>query len=193
MDPRSDAELITEYRQGDERAFTLLVERYLLSVYRFLFHLSRSAAIADDLTQETFVKVWRHLSRFQTTKSFQTWVFSIARNTAIDFFRKKQPIVFSQLEDEEREYFENTIQDERPLPTEILDRQVDAEELQNALQTISPPAKAVVLMHDLEDMTFQAIADATNESMNTVKSRYRRALLRLREYFNAKSDTSRTK
>lgn len=193
MDPRSDAELITEYRQGDERAFALLVERHLPSVYRFLFHLSKSASTADDLTQETFVKVWQHLSRFQTTKSFQTWIFSIARNTAIDFFRKKQPLTFSQLEDEEREHFADSIQDERPLPTDILDRQVDAGDLQNALQTISPQAKAVVLMHDLEDMTFQAIADATNESMNTVKSRYRRALLRLREYFDAKIDASRTK
>lgn len=193
MDPRTDAELITDYRKGDERAFALLIERHIPSVYRFLFHLSKSAATADDLTQETFIKVWQHLSRFQTTKSFQTWIFSIARNTAIDFFRKKQPLVFSQLEDEEREHFENTIQDERPLPTEVLDRHVDTEELQHALQTIPPHAKAIVLMHDLEGMTFQAIADATNESMNTVKSRYRRALLRLREYFEAKTDASRTK
>ena len=58
-------------------------------------------AIAEDLTQETFIKAWKSLSRFDATKTFKPWLFSIARNTAIDYVRKKQPFSFSSLEDEE--------------------------------------------------------------------------------------------
>lgn len=181
METRSDGELITLYRKGDERALSILIQRHLDAVYRFARRMTGDVAMAEDIAQETFLKVWRNLGRFQTTKSFKTWVFSIAKNTAIDALRKKDPITFSRLETEDRSDFSDTIPDRQPLALDVLQQQESADILYKALLTLPPKSRSIVLMHDAEAITFQEIADVMREPMNTVKSRYRRALEVLRK------------
>jgi RNA polymerase sigma-70 factor (ECF subfamily) len=180
METQSDGELIRRYRKGDERALSILIQRHLDAVYRFARRMVNDASLADDIAQDTFVKAWRHLGRFKTSKSFRTWVLSIAKNTAIDALRKKNPIAFSQLETEEQTSFADTIPDSQPLAFEMLERQDSAHLLEDALMTLPPKSRSIVLMHETENLTFQDIADAMHEPMNTVKSRYRRALELLR-------------
>jgi RNA polymerase sigma-70 factor, ECF subfamily len=191
MDERTDAELIRAYAGGDEGAFEQLVLRYSGPVYRFAFRLVRNGRDAEDVAQETFVKVWRNLNRFDETKSFKAWIFAIAKNSAIDLVRKKEPLVFAELEHdgpEEGDHFAYDVEDERPLPDEVVARMQDAEALDRALAELPPTARAVILMHDGEGLTFQEIADAVREPMNTVKSRYRRGIERLKQRFSGKAD-----
>ncbi len=188
MDHATDADLIRLAQQGDNAALAFLIERYFSSTYRFLARMINDRAIAEDLTQETFIKAWKSLSRFDAMKAFKPWLFSIARNTAIDYVRKKQPFSFSSLEDEEDQAFTDSVTDPRPLPSSLLEHKDLGNQLAQALTHLSPVARSIVLMHETEDLTFQEIADALNEPLNTVKSRYRRALLLLQTKLTPNGD-----
>lgn len=133
----SDGELINAYFEGQEQAFTELVRRYLGPIFRFLRRMLNDTQLAEDITQETFVKAWRSLSRFDRNQSFKTWLFSIARHRAIDELRKKAPVSFSELDSDE-EIFEETLVDTRPLPDLVLAHQNLQQELEQALNTLPP-------------------------------------------------------
>ena len=83
----TDAELIQATIKGDRRAFPALVERYTRDVYGFVFFMSKNSADAEDITQETFVKVWKNLKKFKPEQRFKSWLLAIARNTTIDYIR----------------------------------------------------------------------------------------------------------
>lgn len=180
MEQRSDAELAVASRKGDEGAFAELVKRYLAPVYRFAFRLMGEGDAAEDVSQETFIKAWRKLSTFNSSKSFRTWILSIAYHAAIDAIRKKSPIPFTRLESE-NESWDAQIPDSAPLPDEMLERSETAAAIESAMTELSPSARAAVLLHESQGMTFEEIAATMGEPMNTVKSRYRRALNQLSE------------
>ncbi|CAN5754166.1 sigma-70 family RNA polymerase sigma factor [soil metagenome] len=181
--PPTDEELIQEYWQGDEKAFERLVERYLKSLYGFLFRLSGSADEATDLTQETFLKAWKNIRGFDSDRSFKTWIFAIARNTAFDYLRKKKLLLFSAL-DTETDTFESSLEDTAPLPEELFARSESVEQLEKALACLSPHYRSIVLLHDMDGLTFEAIAEIEGKPMNTIKSQYRRALLQMRGFLS---------
>jgi RNA polymerase sigma-70 factor (ECF subfamily) len=166
-------------------AFDALVKRYIGPIYRYLLHLTRDASAAEDLTQDAFFKAWKNLWRFDQKRSVKAWLFAIARNTAFDYFKKKQPVVFSALANEETGEFADTIPDESPLPSQVFERQEEAADLDAALAQLPLKARSVVILHNTEDMTFQEIAESMDEPLNTVKSRYRRALALLRQAWEA--------
>lgn len=91
---RDDKRLITDAIQGDDDAFAFLVQRHLSAVYNFAYHFAGKEE-ADDIAQETFLKIWKNLKKFRPGENFKTWMFAIARNTAIDHMRKKRESVFS--------------------------------------------------------------------------------------------------
>lgn len=160
--------------------FPALVETHLPSVFRFITRLVGDTRVAEDLTQETFLKVWLSLSTYKPSLSFKSWLFSIARNTAIDYLRKRQPIPFSTLDREDQDTFAEQIPDPLSLPTIQLEQKELRAILSQTLAQLPPASRSVVLLHDTEDLTFEDISKLTKEPMNTVKSRYRRAILRLR-------------
>jgi RNA polymerase sigma-70 factor, ECF subfamily len=186
MEPQEDRQLIQQFQEGREAALTELVQRHLPAVYRFLFRMVGDEALAQDLTQETFIKTWKYLSRFDASRNFKTWIFSIAKNTAIDYLRKKQPLTLSQLESEDVPLGEFFV-DDQPLPPEVLEREDLALAIKYALAQLPPKARSVVVLHETEELTFQEIADLTEEPLNTVKSRYRRALVSLRGLLSPKN------
>jgi RNA polymerase sigma factor (sigma-70 family) len=182
MDNISDEKLVSEYLSGDEKSLEILVGRYLKSIYNFLLRFVNDPSSAEDNTQEVFVKVWKNLKKFDQSKSFKPWIFRIAKNTALDHLRQKKILVFSELGNEEDEIniIEN-IPDPAPMPDEIFDRQNLKNELQMAIDKLPLNYKIVVMLHGLEELTFQEISETLEEPLNTVKSRYLRALVKLRE------------
>lgn len=179
----SDRQIIQNYLGGDEAAFSLLVKRYLKSVFNFLYQLARDRSIAEDLVQDTFLKAWKNLERFDQNRKFKTWLFAIAKNTAFDWLKKKKEIPFSNFVDEEGVNFLEEIRDEEILADEILERKDIILELEKALEKIPEYYRAIILLHYKEDFTLHEIAEIIGEPYNTIKSRHQRGLMRLKQAF----------
>ncbi|MDP3956877.1 MAG: RNA polymerase sigma factor [bacterium] len=176
-----DQQLVREFLDGDDKAFEQLLKSYLSAVYNFIFQMTRERAVAEDLTQETFIKAWRHLARFDQKKSFKTWLFTIAKNTTYDFFKKKKTLPFSYFEDEEGKNRLDTVSEGTPLPDEILAAAETSKELDQALRKIPEPYRELLLLAYREDFSLQEIAEILATPYNTIKSRHQRALKILKQ------------
>ena len=138
--------------------------------------------MAEDIAQEVFIKAWRNLKRFDQSKNFKTWLFTITKNTALDFLKKKKAIPFSEFESEDGgNFLADTIADEADSLEDIFKKKEKREILAIALKKLSPEFQTVVASRHENNLTFQQIADRLGESMNTVKSRYRRAVIALKK------------
>ncbi len=182
MNDYSDSQLVSQYLKGDKKALEILIARYLKQVYSFIYRLTGQAAEAEDITQEVFLKMWKHLKKFKSEHNFKTWLFTIARNTAIDYLRKKKDIPFSKFDNEEGDNFlMETLADTAPLPSKIFEQADLTNLLTKAINKLSVNYRQILLLYYKEQFTFQEIADITGESINTVKSRQRRALIKLKK------------
>lgn len=179
--PNDDRQLIQDCLAGDERAFGQLLAKYLSSVYGFIVQLTRDHIVAEDLAQETFIKAWKHLSRFDQKRSFKTWLFAIAKNTTYDFFKKKKSIPFSFFEDEEGQNMLDMIDDEAASPETLLEQEEKKEVIEAALQTLSEQYRTLLSLAYREDFSLTEIAEILEVPYNTVKSRHQRALKLLKQ------------
>ncbi len=176
----TDSELIESYLEGNKKSLEILIGRYLKQIYNFVARYSGDPAEANDLTQETFIKVWKNLQKFDLDRNFKTWLFTIARNTSLDRIRKKKALPFSALE-EEREDFLNQFESEEKLADELFDQELKRETVLKAVATLSPIYQSVIMLRYGENFSFTEIAAILKEPIDTVKSRYRRALIQLRQ------------
>jgi RNA polymerase sigma factor (sigma-70 family) len=186
MDPsvtRSDEELIADYLAGDEAAFGMLTARHLGGVYTFALRLVGDSAAAEDIAQETFLKAWKSLKKYDERSSkFKTWMLRIARNTAIDYLRKKKHVPLSAFDNESgSNVLAETVAADEELAPQALERLDDARELHAVLELLPPKHREILLLYYSSDHTFEEIALMLEEPANTVKSRHRRALAALRE------------
>lgn len=184
----TDDQLIVDYLEGDERALVVLVDRHLPAVYNFALSLTHDAQAAEDIAQDSFVKAWKNIRRFIPTKDFQTWVFSIARNTAIDLLRKKKEVVFSSFETATgKNPFVAALADNSLLPSELLEQAEDAAFVQRLLADLDPLYRDVLKLRYEKDLTFAEIGEALKRPLHTVKSQHRRALVMLQRALETKT------
>lgn len=176
---KTDEALVAEHLAGNEEALTRLLERHMKTVYSFILRSVEDGV--EDVVQDTFLKVWKNMRKYEPRRaSFKTWLMRIARNTVIDAQRKKKYAVFSDLENE---YGDNRIldtPDSGPLPDEILAQVRDAHEVTEVLQKLPPQYREVLLLRYMSQMTFEEVSSVLHEPQNTVRSRHRRGLARLR-------------
>lgn len=181
----NDQILVEKYLQDDEKSLEILIQNYLKLIYSFTYRYVGNSQDAEDVTQEVFVKVWRHIKRFDQSKSFKTWIFSIAKNTAIDFLKKKKAIPFSDFDTEDGgNIIADTFADTAKLPQEIFERKETAQMLESAIAELSPKYRTILYLRYNSDFNFREIAETLGEPINTIKSRYRRALITLKNLFN---------
>ena len=185
-----DEQLVVNYLAGDEKSLELLIRRYLRQIYSFTYRYVGNGQDAKDVTQETFVKVWRNLKKFNQQKSFKTWIFAISKNTAFDYLKKKKTIPFSEFENEEgKNAFIETFADPAHLPDKLLEKADMAKILTSVIEKLSPKYRMVLFLRYNDHFSFKEIAESLGESLNTVKSRHRRALIILKklltEFYNA--------
>ncbi len=185
---KTDEEIILSYRAGNETAFKALIDRYTKPLYNFIARIA-SKNDAGDIVQEIFIKVWKNISRFNPSKaSFKTWVFTIAKNSATDFLRKKKSILFSDIEnknDDDANSFAENIPDEDLMPDIVLQQLQEKAEgekiLNEALEKLRPDYREVLVLHYQEEMTFEEIGKVLDKPLHTVKSQHRRAIMELRK------------
>ena len=181
---QSDRKSIAKILDGDDAAFSELVERYLKPIYNFLFTLTRDQSALDDLTQVTFIKAWKNISSFDQSKSFKTWLFTIAKNTAYDYLKKKKTVPFSAFADEEGRNVLEEINEDKPLPDEILERADLSAEIEKKLEEIPAPYRTILLLHYKDDFSLQEISQILGHPYNTIKSQHNRALQVLKKTFD---------
>ena len=177
---RTDEYILIERTQhGDIEAFNPLVQRYQHRIYTHILGRIRNAETAKDLTQETWIKAFRAIKAFRGTASFYSWLYRLAENTCIDFFRKqKVEIDIEPLHtiDERR------ITDTHSSPCQKILRQELRLHLQNAIADLTTTRKQVFLLYYTQALPIKAIAARINRSEGTVKTHLRNARLQLQEY-----------
>lgn len=175
-----DADVVAAFLEGYTPAFDVLVERYQGRLLNFIYRTIGDREKAEDLVQEVFIRVYRHLHRFDASKKFSTWIYTIASNLAKNELRNRSrnPLVLFQAvrdkftEDEERPLdFEDTAA--RP------DDQYHKRYLQSAVEdvvaTLPSHHREVFVLRELEGKSYEEIAEITGVNLGTVKSRLNRA------------------
>ena len=177
---KSDVQLVQEILLDTQGSFEQLVARYTKPIYNFIFRLIGNIQTAEDLVQETFIKVWKNLAKYDQKQVFRAWIFTIARNTATDYMRKKKSIPFSVLSKDDEYVFEDSLADENPLPEDLLAELENTELFEKLLAELSVDYQMVLLLHYQEGLTFEEIGTILDTSPNTVKSWHHRALAQIR-------------
>ncbi|PIT94034.1 hypothetical protein COU00_01055 [Candidatus Falkowbacteria bacterium CG10_big_fil_rev_8_21_14_0_10_43_11] len=182
MENLNDEQLTNLAAKGNNEALKTLVARHLSAIYRLAFRYAQNSDDAEDIAQETFVKVWRHLKKFDQTKKFKSWLYQIAKNTGLDWLKKKRAISFSEWEKINNQDLgiENFI-DEADAPDVLADKKLLANKLSTAAKQLPKKYAEVVSLRHNQELNFREIAQSLREPLNTVKSRYRRALVLLKK------------
>jgi RNA polymerase sigma-70 factor, ECF subfamily len=167
----SDA-LIERCLRGDQQAWDQIVRQYWRRVFNVAYKFVGRHDEAEDLTQDVFLKIFKSLATFDRRANFQTWLVSVSRNLCIDHYRSVR---------KERETIDRDVNadDLSPLSVEVnphvaLERQDLAQELRRALQHLPETLRAAVVMRDIQDLSYQEIADRLHLPEGTVKSRINR-------------------
>lgn len=175
----ADKNLIQQYFKGDEESLEILIAKYLKLIYSFIYKNVGDQAVAEDITQEVFIKVWKNLKKFDQNKNFSPWLFQIAKNTSIDYLRKKKSIPFSKFENEKGQ---NAFIDNMPAPSaNLIEKLSDKEILASAMQNLPEKDQKIINLRHNDGLSFKEISAIFNESINTIKSRYRRTLANMKK------------
>jgi RNA polymerase sigma-70 factor, ECF subfamily len=181
---------VTRARQGDEEAFTTLVETYQKPVYNLCYRMLGEPEAAEDAAQETFLKVFQNLARYDPQRSFATWLLSIAAHHCIDMLRRRR---FASVSIDEPEEGQAELPDiSAPDPEVETARRQQSESLHDCLQTLEPTDRAAVIMRYWQDCSEVEIAQALKLTVPAVKSRLHRARRALADRWEEKPARVRT-
>lgn len=178
---QDDAALVQDYINGNERALEMLIIRHKLKIYNFIYSKVFDRDTAEDIFQETFIKVIKTLKRgvYSEEGKFMPWVMRIAHNLVIDFFRKNNRIPIFDNSDE-FDIFQ-LIGDGNPTAERSMIEEQVVEDLQKLIVELPDEQKDVLTMRLYKDMSFKEIAESTGVSINTALGRMRYAIINLRK------------
>ena len=189
---KNDEEIIIDYLNGDKEAFTEIVNRYLKSIYNFAYRLVGNEKNAEDISQEVFLKVWKNIKKFDTEKSFKTWIFSIAKNASIDYLRKRKDIPMSVFENEDGgNAVADNLKDEELKADELFILAQNKKQVEKAVDELTLIQKEVIIFKYVNDMSLTEIAEIMNIPENTAKSHHRRALMKMKDILNNAPELSK--
>lgn len=184
---RDDLELVEAAQDGDREAFRELVEKYQRKVYSICYGMLKNPEDSLDVSQEVFVKVYRYLGKFNKNSSFYTWLYRITVNMCIDHIRKNKRVQSVEYDDRiSRDG--DVVGDEHIMPSKlglnpdkVYGRQELREKMREALETLSEKHRTILILREVEQLSYEEIADVLNISKGTVMSR----LFHARKYFQA--------
>jgi RNA polymerase sigma-70 factor (ECF subfamily) len=174
-----DTALVNSYLHGETRTFDVLVERYQTRLLNFVYRIVGDRERAEDLVQEVFVRVYRHLGRFDRSKKFSTWIYTIASNLAKNELRNRSrnPLVlFTSMtkgwEDEERPL---EFEDPTSRPDDMFRKRHVRELVESSVAQLPSHHREVFMLREIEGRSYEEIAEITHCNLGTVKSRLNRA------------------
>ncbi|MCK4771983.1 MAG: RNA polymerase sigma factor [Candidatus Latescibacteria bacterium] len=178
----SDEALLSSSLEGNLVAFDLLVDRYYDRLYGYLIRFLKDSDTAEDLLQETFLRVWRKRAEFKNIASFSTWIYTIAGNLARSEWRRRKRwrmLRIGPSRNEEEAAIE--LPDAGIGPDLIVENRVAIEELTKEVHKLPDRYREVVILRDIQGMTYEEIAGIVQVPVGTVKSRLNRGRLILQE------------
>ncbi len=190
---RTEALLIADLCEGDETALAPLVEKYKRMVYRLAMQITKNHADADDVMQETFIKVYRSIRTFRKEAAFETWLYRIAVNEALNFVKRRERQRESTLEITSEAEYEAITRYRAQIAN---DPHIHAEKAElrhhvtEAVNNLSLKHRTVVILHEFEGLTHAEIASILNCSEGTVRSRLHYARKKLRTLLKSYVDAS---
>ncbi len=181
----SDAEIMLRAKAGDQSAFDYLVQKYRRPMVSFMYRMARNAAVAEDLAQEVFLRVYRSRESYEASAKFTTWLYRIATNLAVNHARDtrhERPEVQVSIDEPD---------DDTGTTLEIPDRSLNAEQsivvrermlaIRSKVEALPEQQKLAVIMHKYQQMDYKQIADVLKKSESATKSLLFRAYETLRE------------
>lgn len=182
----TDNALITRCQKADITAFNEIVSRYKDKIYRYVFRMTGSAEDAEDLTQEVFMRMYTNIAGFRAEASLSTWLFRIAGNLCTDSFRKNKHargnISLDAPMDESEEGASRDVPDMSSEPDRLFGRKELGEQIEAALAKLPPKLRSAVILHDVEGLAYDEIAQTERVPLGTIKSRIFNARAALREH-----------
>lgn len=166
---RADHDSVLLAQRGDHAAYAVLVRRHQDRIYRHLLNLTGSREDALELAQEVFIKAWEALPAWRPEAQFHTWLYRIASNLALDVLRRRQVVHFVALEED------YDAPADQPGPEAALQAKQDMVNLDAALARLAPEHREIVLLREVEGLSYEELAAALRIDMGTVKSRLARA------------------
>jgi len=179
-----DEDIMELFQNGDEKAFNLLFERYNKRIYHFLFRYTQNTNDCEDLVQETFMRVFRSKSSYNRIARFSTWLYTIALNLAKTHYKKKSrmDLVGFHNDDLQQTYeVSDMIESTSSQPDSIYQRRAIIRYVERALQKISDDFRDVLVLRDIQGLTYEEISDVTGYPMGTVKSKLNRGRVQLQQ------------
>jgi RNA polymerase sigma-70 factor (ECF subfamily) len=168
-----DKYLIIRTNQGDTEAFGKLFDKYNAKIYRFIYYKVSSAEVAEDFTSQCFLKIWEQISSGVKVKSFQSWMYKIARNLVIDYYRTREreelPLIYQQEE----------IQAEVTVDP---DKNLDKDFLEKILLNLNVEIREIIILRFIEEFSIKEIAKIVDKSPANVRVIIHRALKELNKY-----------
>ena len=174
---RLEKELINKCRAGDAEAFGKVIQPYRRQLFSYLFRLSRNKMTAEDLFQETLIRVWKGFKSYNEQNKFSSWLFSIAHNVTIDLLRK--PV--SKFTDQPLESVIGKTNENEDNPHNTLVAKEVSELVMSAVNELPGRQKEVFLLRQHSGMTFKEIATVTNQPLNTVLGHMHYAVSKIRK------------
>jgi RNA polymerase sigma-70 factor (ECF subfamily) len=175
----TDSALAQRFLDGEQRAFGELVSRYDQRLLNFVYRTVGDRERAQDLVQETFVRVYRHLHRFDQSRKFSTWIYTIAGNLAKNELRNRSrnPLVLFQTirKNWEADHRPLEWEDERSMPDDLFRKRHLREKVEEAVQELPEHHRIVFVLREIEGRSYEEIAEITGTNLGTVKSRLNRA------------------
>jgi RNA polymerase sigma-70 factor (ECF subfamily) len=183
---------VVQAQQGSDEAFTRIVETYQTPVYNLCYRMLGEAEAAEDAAQETFLRVFQHLQRYDQKRPFATWLLSIAAHYCIDRLRRRRLAIFSMDEADESEAGFELPDPSSPDPEAESIKKEDRDRLHGVLRTLDATDRAAIVMRYWHDFSEAEIAEALNLSVSAVKSRLHRARRAMAGQWQAESSSPRS-
>ena len=182
--------LIQQYLNGNNEAFETLLSRYKQRIYSFIFSKIKDRELADDIFQETFIKVIKTLKKgsYNDDGRFLSWVMRIAHNLIVDHFRRKQRMPMYESHHAEEDVFYRLSEPSKNIENMLIDSQIK-EDLNTLILELPENQLEVLRMRLYQDMSFKEIAARTNVSINTSLGRMRYGLINLRKLIDERKLT----
>jgi RNA polymerase sigma-70 factor, ECF subfamily len=184
----TDAAIVAQVLAGDKEAFRLLVDRHTRSIYSVAWRMTGNQQDAEEIVQETFLRAYRSLQRFELRSSFATWLYRIAVNRSLDFLKaKKMTDTYSISENPEPEEDDREVQvmTTNPGPERLLLSAEAREKITQAISLLSPAERVAFTMRHMEGKSIEEICKALNLRASAAKNSIFRAVQKIRQQLEA--------